>query len=154
MSKSRILSSFGGPLRTVAASCSGGALAIASLVMSLTIGTPAHATEPERRHDSAAAVLDWSQIAQNSIVAVAKKFPGEAALLMGIVHSAIYDATAAVEAGLVPYVDYERASHDTSLPAGVATAAHDVPSWETPMSPSRSTVLSPIRPAPTGASTT
>jgi PAP2 superfamily len=102
------------------------ALAIASLAMSLTIGTPAHATDPEHRHDSATPVLEWSTIAQNSIVVVAKKFPGEAALLMGIVHSAIYDATAAVEGGLAPYSDYEHAPTDTSLPAAVATAAHDV----------------------------
>jgi PAP2 superfamily len=101
-------------------------LAVASLVMSVTIGTSAHAGEVESRHDSARPVLDWSAIAQNSIVAVAKKFPGEAALLMGIVHVAIYDATAAVEGGLEPYADHGYAPSDASLPAAVATAAHGV----------------------------
>jgi hypothetical protein len=101
-------------------------LIVTSLVVSLTSGTPAHATGPEHRYDSAAPVLDWSTIAQNSIVVIAKKFPGEAALLMGIVHSAIYDATSAVEGGLAPYAEHERAAKDSSLPAAVATAAHGV----------------------------
>ena len=41
-------------------------------------------TSSERR-----AVADWSLIAQNAIVATGKKFPGEAAVYMCIVHAAI-----------------------------------------------------------------
>ena len=51
----------------------------------------------------AGAVTDWSLIAQNSIVVVGKKFPGEAAVYMGIVHAAIYDAAVAVSGGYHPY---------------------------------------------------
>ena len=47
------------------------------------------------------AVADWSRIAQNVIVAVGRKFPGEAAVYMGIVHAAIYDVVVAIEAGAV-----------------------------------------------------
>ena len=51
----------------------------------------------------AGAVSDWSLIAQNSIVVVGKKFPGEAAVYMGIVHAAIYDAAVGVSGGYRPY---------------------------------------------------
>ena len=47
----------------------------------------------------AGAVPEWSMIAQNSIVGVGHKFPGEAAVYMGIVHAAIYDAAVAVSGG-------------------------------------------------------
>ena len=49
------------------------------------------------------AVADWSLIAQNAIVAVGRRFPGEAAVYMGIVHAAIYDAVVAIEGGYRPY---------------------------------------------------
>ena len=52
------------------------------------------------------------------------KFPGEAAVYMGIVHLAIYDATVAVEGGFRPYAT---AVHDrgASPEAAIATAAYE-----------------------------
>jgi hypothetical protein len=72
------------------------------------------------------AIMDWSLVAQSSIVVVAKKFPGEGAVLMGIVHAAIYDATVAVDGGFRPYAVAVHAPGHTSLAAAVATAAHGV----------------------------
>lgn len=70
------------------------------------------------------AVADWSVIAQNAIVAVGRKFPGEAAVHMGIVHAAIYDAIVAIEGGYRPYAITPTAPPNTSAAAAVATAAH------------------------------
>jgi hypothetical protein len=53
------------------------------------------------------------------------KFPGEAAVYMGIVHAAIYDAAVAVEGGYGPYAPTPRAPANTSPDAAIAAAAHD-----------------------------
>jgi hypothetical protein len=74
----------------------------------------------------AGAVSDWSLIAQNSIVVVGKKFPGEAAVYMGIVHAAIYDAAVGVSGGYRPYRVSCGVPRGASLDAAVATAAHRV----------------------------
>src|SRR2546427_6333023 len=59
---------------------------------------------------SATPVIDWSNEARRAIVPAAagaenfgNKFPGEAAVYMGIVHAAIYDAAVAIEGGYTPY---------------------------------------------------
>ena len=72
------------------------------------------------------AVADWSLIAQNAIVAVGKRFPGEAAVHMGIVHAAIYDVVVAIEGGYRPYAITPTVPRNTSLAAAVAAAAHRV----------------------------
>jgi hypothetical protein len=72
------------------------------------------------------AVSDWSLVAQNSIVGVGKKFPGEAAVYMGIVHAAIYDAAVAVSGGYQPYLVSPVVPPGASRDAAVATAAHHV----------------------------
>jgi hypothetical protein len=72
------------------------------------------------------AVADWSLTAQNAIVAVGRKFPGEAAVHMGIVHAAIYDAVVAIKGGYRPYAIAPTAPPNTSLTAAVASAAHRV----------------------------
>jgi hypothetical protein len=111
--------------------------AIVAVIVVATFGAPStaraagHDHDHDRdgvtvRHDAAQPVTDWSAIAQNATVAVAKRFPGEAALLMGIAHVAIFDATVAVEGGFTPYTYPAAAPAGTSLPATVATAAHDV----------------------------
>jgi hypothetical protein len=74
----------------------------------------------------AGAVSDWSLIAQNSVVVVGKKFPGEAAVYMGIVHAAIYDAAVGVSGGFEPYHVSPVVPPGASLDAAVATAAHRV----------------------------
>lgn len=72
------------------------------------------------------AVADWSLIAQNAIVAVGKRFPGEAAVHMGIVHATIYDVVVAIEGGYRPFAITATAPPNTSVDAAVATAAHRV----------------------------
>jgi hypothetical protein len=78
-------------------------------------------TSSERR-----TVADWSLIAQNAIVAVGKKFPGEAAVYMGIVHATIYDAVVAIEGGYRPFAIAPTVPRNTSVDAAVAAAAHRV----------------------------
>lgn len=53
------------------------------------------------------------------------KFPGEAAVYLGIVHVAIYDAAVALEGGYRPYVPTPAAPANTSPEAAIATAAYD-----------------------------
>jgi hypothetical protein len=74
----------------------------------------------------AGTVPEWSLIAQNSIVGVGKVFPGEAAVYMGLVHAAIYDAAVAVSGGYRPYHVSPVVPAGASLDAAVATAAHRV----------------------------
>jgi hypothetical protein len=52
------------------------------------------------------------------------KFPGEAAVYMGIAHVAIYDAAVAIKGGYKPYALRLEAPH-ASPEAAIATAAHD-----------------------------
>jgi hypothetical protein len=52
------------------------------------------------------------------------KFPGEAAVYMGIVHVAIYDAAVAIEGGYKPYA-IALSAPDASPEAVIATATHD-----------------------------
>jgi hypothetical protein len=101
------------------------ALALSTLVPSAVVAAagPRAVTTADA---SPQAIMDWSGVAQNSIVVVAKKFPGEGAVLMGIVHAAIYDATVAVDGGYRPYAVAVHAPRHSSLAAAVATAAHGV----------------------------
>jgi hypothetical protein len=72
------------------------------------------------------AVADWSLIAQNAVVAVGRRFPGEAAVYMGIVHATIYDTVVAIKGGYRPYAITPTVPPNTSVEAAVATAAHHV----------------------------
>jgi hypothetical protein len=84
---------------------------------------------------SAAPVAFWSNEARRAIVPAGpggifgaenfgNKFPGEAAVYMGIVHAAIYDAAVAIEGGYEPYAVALNAPADTSPEAAIATSAH------------------------------
>ncbi len=80
---------------------------------------------------SATPVIDWSTEARRAIVPPSagpenygNKFPGEAAVYMGIVHAAIYDAAVAIEGGYEPYAITLIAPPNTSSAAAIATAAH------------------------------
>ena len=57
---------------------------------------------------------------------VGNKFPGEAAVYMGIVHVAMYDAAVAIQGGYRPYAISLTARADTSPAAAIAAAAHGV----------------------------
>jgi len=81
---------------------------------------------------SAAPVLFWSNEARRAIVPPSagpenfgNKFPGEAAVYMGIVHAAIYDAAVALEGGYAPYATSVTLPGVTSPEAAIATAAHN-----------------------------
>jgi hypothetical protein len=101
------------------------ALVAASLVAAFSTlnSSPTHAQETASQRR---AVADWSLIAQKAIVVDGRKFPGEAAVHMGIVHAAIYDAVVAIEGGYRPYAIRPTVPPMTSLTAAVATVAHRV----------------------------
>jgi hypothetical protein len=59
-----------------------------------------------RAASSATPIVEWSLEAQRAIVpapaGVGNKFPGEAAVYMGIVHAAMFDAAVALAGGFRP----------------------------------------------------
>jgi hypothetical protein len=69
------------------------------------------------------------------------KFPGEAAVYMGIVHVAIYDAAVAIEGGYQPYAPTSPAPADTSPEAAIATAAYRTLSGLQPQLAASQTIL-------------
>ena len=75
-------------------------------------------------------VTDWSLEAQRAIVpppaGVGDKFPGEAAVYMGIVHAAMYDVAVAIRGDYRPYAVALTAPEETAPAAAIATAAHAV----------------------------
>jgi PAP2 superfamily len=84
---------------------------------------------------SAGPIIYWSLQAQRAVVPpgpagifgpenYGNKFPGEAAVYMGIVHAAIYDAAVAIEGGYERYALSTAAPHGTSSEAAIATAVH------------------------------
>jgi hypothetical protein len=84
---------------------------------------------------AATPVIDWSNEARRAIVPAGpggifgtenfgNKFPGEAAIYLGIVHAAIYDTAVAIEGGYEPYAVALTAPTNTSPQAAIATAAH------------------------------
>jgi len=99
--------------------------------------TPPPATQCAANYPAATTpVAFWSTEARCAIVPAGpggilgsenfgNKFPGEAAVYMGIVHVAIYDAAVAVEGGYQPYAATPTAPADTSPEAAIATAAYD-----------------------------
>jgi PAP2 superfamily len=108
-------------------------------VLLLTSGAASAAPRPRASADtlSAAPVIDWSNEARRAIVPAGlggifgsenygNKFPGEAAVYMGIVHAAIFDAADAIEGGYRPYAIALTAPEGSSPAAAIATAAHDV----------------------------
>jgi hypothetical protein len=102
-------------------------------------GAPAPTTQcaPAANYPAATTpVAFWSTEARCAIVPAGpggvfgsenfgNKFPGEAAVYMGIVHVAIYDAAVAIEGGYQPYTTTPTAPANTSPEAAIATAAYD-----------------------------
>ena len=118
--------------RGLAAALAGLGAAAAFAVATSAQARPDGRDGPESNRTHAAtsrearAVADWSLIAQNAIVAVGKRFPGEAAVHMGIVHATIYDTVVAIEGGYRPYAITPAVPPNTSVEAAVAAAAHRV----------------------------
>jgi hypothetical protein len=75
-------------------------------------------------------IADWSLEAQRAIVpppaGVGDKFPGEAAVYMGIVHAAMYDVAVAIHGGYRPCAIEVTAPPDMAAAAAIAAAAHGV----------------------------
>jgi hypothetical protein len=99
-------------------------------------GAPATQCAPAASYPAAhTPVAFWSTEARCAIVPAGpngangaenfgNKFPGEAAVFMGIVHAAIYDAAVAIDGGYRPYLPTAPAPANTSADAAVATAAY------------------------------
>src|SRR5690348_8755077 len=99
-------------------------------------GAPATQCVPAASYPAAQTpVAFWSTEARCAIVPAGlggangaenfgNKFPGEAAVYMGIVHVAIYDAAVAIAGGYRPFLPTPPAPADTSPEAAVATAAY------------------------------
>jgi hypothetical protein len=112
------------------------AVAAALLALGSASATP---SIPLRQHAEAAPlaatpVIDWSNEARQAIVSAGpggsfgtenfgNKFPGEAAVYMGIVYAAIYDAAVAIEGGYQPFKTTTlTAPANTSPEAAIAPA--------------------------------
>ena len=70
-------------------------------------------------------VVDWNEIAEQSVVVVAKHPPPVAALDFAILHAAIYDAVEAIDGKYRPYHVIIPGAQG-SLNAAASKAAHDV----------------------------
>jgi hypothetical protein len=123
------------------------ALGSASATPSIRLGQGAEAAPL-----AATPVIDWSNEARRAIVPpgpggifgpenYGNKFPGEAAVYMGIVHAAIYDAALAIEGGYEPYAIALTAPPDTSPEAAIATAAYDTLTGLQPQLGANQTIL-------------
>lgn len=113
------------------------AVAAGLLVMCAPSASRPVESNPRKIAMAARPVLDWSDEARRAIVPsgpngifgaenYGNKFPGEAAVYMGIVHAAMYDAAVAIAGGYRPYAIALAAPPDTSPEAAIATAAHHV----------------------------
>jgi hypothetical protein len=115
-------------------------LALLTAVVACIAAGPTNAQQPPVTQCAPAAsfaaastpVAYWSTEARCAIVPptagpenFGNKFPGEAAVYMGIVHVAIYDAAVSVEGGFKPFLPTPRAPAFTSPAAAIAAAAHD-----------------------------
>ena len=106
-------------------------LAILSSVVAVATRSdsrPARGVAPEP-------VIEWSNEARRAIVPpgpagvfgpenYGNKFPGEAAIYLGIVHAAMYDAAVAMAGGYRPYAAALTSPTETSAAAAISTAAH------------------------------
>ena len=112
------------------------AVATATVTFGASSAAPATMSTRATAGVDAAPVAAWSTEARRAIVPAGpggifgpenygNKFPGEAAVYMGIVHAAIYDAAVAIEGGYKPYAIKLKAPPETSPAAAIATAAHD-----------------------------
>ena len=118
-------------------------IGVLATVVFLVAGLDAGATPPATQCALAAnfpaastPVAFWSTEARCAIVPAGaggingpenfgSKFPGEAAVYMGIAHVAIYDAAVAIDGGYQPYTTTPTAPSNTSPEAAIATAAYD-----------------------------
>ena len=96
------------------------------LLATLTLAPVVAAGQPVATSADATdnAVVYWSGVAESAIAA--GRPPASSTVLGGMVHGAMYDAVAAVEGGLEPFVTRVTAPPGASADAAVAQAARDV----------------------------
>jgi hypothetical protein len=133
---------------------------LAAAVVFVGVGPGVGATPPPANQCAPAAnypaattpVAFWSTEARCAIVPAGpggivgsenfgNKFPGEAAVYMGIAHVAIYDAAVAIEGGYQPYTTTPTAPPNTSHEAAIATAAYDTLTGLQPQLGANQTIL-------------
>jgi hypothetical protein len=110
-----------------------GTVALASAAPSAGATPPATQCAPASAYPAATTpVAYWSTEARCAIVPptagpenFGNKFPGDAAVYMGIVHVAIYHAAVAIQSGYRPFLPTPPAPAHTSPLAAIAAAAHD-----------------------------
>ncbi|MFL6013066.1 MAG: vanadium-dependent haloperoxidase [Gaiellaceae bacterium] len=134
----------------VALSC---AVAFVGAAPSVGAAPPTRQCKPAANYPAATTPVPfWSTEARCAIVPAGpggifgpenfgNKFPGEAAVDMGIVHVAIYDAAVATGGGPRPYVPTPAAPPNTSAEAAIATAAYDTLSGLQPQLGADQTIL-------------
>jgi len=98
----------------------------AGLLATLTLAPVVAAAQPVATSAGTTdnAVVHWSAVAESAIAA--GRPPASSTVLGGMVHGAMYDAVAAVEGGLEPFVTEVTAPPGASAEAAVAQAARDV----------------------------
>ncbi|HEX5088888.1 MAG TPA: vanadium-dependent haloperoxidase [Nocardioides sp.] len=113
-----------------------GSVVLAAPAPGVGSAQPATQCKPEAGFPAATTpIAFWSTEARCAIVPAGpggvfgaenfgNKFPGEAAVYMGIVHVAIYDAVVAIRGGYRPYAPTPAAPAGTSSAAAVAAAAY------------------------------
>jgi hypothetical protein len=100
------------------------ALLCAAAVLTATAG---RAQDVVSQQASSNSVVEWSLIAEDSIVGVAGRAPAASSINMAMVHIAIYDAVNSIEASDYPnFAIHPVPRPGASLHAAVAGAAHGV----------------------------
>jgi len=100
------------------------ALIPATVAALLGAGGPAGARPASGVTGPADSILAWSGYGAQAITA--GRPPANAMVLLGIQHVAMYDVAVALGLPARAYAVRARAGRDTSAPAAIATAAHDV----------------------------
>jgi hypothetical protein len=99
----------------------------ALLLTSLVVGAPSTATAKDTNQaNSAAAISEWNEIAQKTLLADTTKAIPEDFLYMGFVHAAVYNAVVGVEGRYQPYRFRTKAPQGASSQAAAVAAAHKV----------------------------
>src|SRR2546425_8304706 len=99
----------------------GGATALLLMLSTGTVaGSPLSAVGPAKLKP-ANAVLDWTEIAENTIKI--GRPPASSEVLMGIVQVAIFDTVVAIEGGYEPYAITPTVNRPVNEAAAVAAAA-------------------------------
>jgi hypothetical protein len=99
----------------------------ALLLTSLVVVAPSTATAKDTNQASgAAAISEWNEIAQKTLLADTTKAIPEDFLYMGFVHAAVYNAVVGIEGGYQPYRFRTKAPQGASSQAAAVAAAHKV----------------------------